>query len=428
MRTISFMQNGNLRPKYTLLDQVASILLVLLPLLQHYKSFFQEASTVLMLVLFCYFGIRLLQAKEWHFQAVLPLIALSLFEVVNHGFGLSEFAREMLLVAYYVTAASRVISLKAFSRAALCIAATASVLIILQYFCYYVLDFHLQLVATSWLKESAEQWILLAQTGRISVSGNWMSIYRPSAFFLEPSHFTLFCFPSLVLVLLNYQASTKRLALAILLSVGIFLTTSGMGIVLVMATWGLFLLHHLMGDGSLTNKLKNLIQPRALLIYGIVLAALVIAYFALPPFRAAINRIFVASSETGKNAIGGRMSTGIKAISGMSGWEIWFGKQHWGNVHKWNMAGFFYTFYTQGLFGTLISYGFYVQCLFRLKGERFWLALMVIGLSFVSLQTHAAFYMLFFVLLLLDGYDETQDKWKINNALSHKFKRKGSDA
>lgn len=65
-----------------------------------------------MVVMFVYFGVRLLQTKEWRIQTVLPLIALSLFEIINGGFGLTVFARETLLIAYYVIAASRVIDLK----------------------------------------------------------------------------------------------------------------------------------------------------------------------------------------------------------------------------------------------------------------------------------------------------------------------------
>lgn len=405
----------------TLLDQTAVILLASLPILQHYRSFFQDASTVLMVLLFAYLGIRMLQTEKWHFVTMLPLLVFSVYELFNHGVGVMEFAREALLMAYCVAAASRIIDLKAFSRAVVCVASVATALIILQYICYYVFGFHLQLVMTDLLKERAQQWVLLAQTGRISVSGKWMAFYRPSAFFLEPSHFTLYCFPAVALVLLNNERSRKKWLLAAFLSLGIVLTTSGMGIAIVFGLWGVFLLRHFMGEGSTAQKLKNLVKPKALLVYGILLAIVVAAYLLVPVFRQSINRIFLASSGTGKNAIEGRMGTGIKMISGLKGWEFWFGKASWGGVHDWNMAGFFYTFYTQGLVGALLSYAFYVQSIIKLKGARFWIALILVGLSFVSLQTHAAFYMLFYVLILMDGYDEKEDKWVIHNKLSGVF-------
>ena len=417
---------------YDLLDVVATVLLALLPLLQHYKSFFQDASTVLMPILFVYFGIRMLLAKEWHFVAMLPMLAFSAYELFNHGVGLTEFAREALLMGYCVVAASRVINLKMFSRIVVCVACVASALIILQYICYYVFGFHLQLVATGLLKARAQQWVLLAQTGRFSVSGKWMEFYRPSAFFLEPSHFTLYCFPALALVLLNKEHFRMKWVLSGLLSIGIIFTTSGMGIALVFGIWALYLLRHFMGDGTLVQKLKNLVKPRALLVYGILLALAVAAYVFVPVFRQSINRIFLASSNTGKNAIEGRMGTGIKMISRLRGWEFWFGKASWGNVHNWNMAGFFYTFYTQGLLGALLSYAFYVRSIFKLKDARFWIAVILVGLSFVTLQTHAAFFMFFYVLILMEGYNEKEDKWVIKNKLSDYFtgllSRKKEDA
>ncbi len=426
MKAISFLQNKGMTPLdrsngRTVADQIATMLLALLPLLQYYRSFFQEAATVTMLVLFVYFGIRLLQTKEWHFMTMLPLLAFSVYELFNHGVGVSELAREALLMAYYVAAASRVIDLKTFSRTVIWIAAIATALIMVQYVCYYLLGFHLQLAVPEWFKENARQWAWLVRTGRISVSGRLMSFYRPSAFFLEPSHFALYCFPSVALALLNGQPLRRKWPLAAFLSLGILLTTSGMGIVMVFGLWGLCLLRLLMGQGTFSEKIKSLVKPRALLLYGIIIAVFLVAYFAVPVFRSSINRIFIPSDSTGRNAIQGRINSGLEALSLLKGSEFFFGKQNWGGVHSWNMSGFFYSIYTQGIIGMLLSYGFYVQCLFRLKDARFWIAAMLLGLSFVTLHTHAAFYMLFYVLILMEGYDEKKDKWVIKNKWSDFF-------
>lgn len=404
-------------------DRLASALLALLPIFQHYFSLYKDLSTVLMVLLGVYFGARMLQTKEWRFQTVIPLIALSVFEILNSGFGVVVFAREMLLILYYVLAASCVVDLKTVARMAVYVAMAATALVMIQYVCYYILGFHLQLVPTAWLKDNAEQWIKLAETGRYSVAGNLMKFYRPSAFFLEPSHFTIYCFPVLALVLLQFKASYKRLFLAAFLSAGILLTTSGMGIALVFGMWALTLFHHLMGEGTVTERLKKLVKPRALLLYGIVAVALVVAYVAVPLFRESLNRIFIGSATTGNNAIEGRVNTGLQMISQLKGWEFWIGMRDWKEVHDWNMSGFFYTFYTQGLIGMLISYGFYVQCLIRLKGPRFWIAVMLVGMSFVTAQTHAAFYMIYFVLLLLGGYDEKEDTLRVKNFVLDALKK-----
>ncbi len=393
-----------------LLDIICTCLLALCPLLQHYKAPFMDASSVLMVLLLPYLGFRLLQKKVWYFGAVLPLLVFSVYEIVNHGTGIMEIAREALLIVFFIAAASGAIRLKLFIRIVIAIAAVASGLIVLQYLCYYIFGFHLQLVATPLLEESAAQWIPLVQTGRIAVTGEATGFYRPSAFFLEPSHFTIFCFPALALVLLapGTNRDRTRLLPAAVLSLGILLTTSGMGIAIVLGLWMLFAFRLLLGEGDLREKLANLLKPKSLIVLASILVFLVIAYFAVPLFRMSVNRIFFSTSG-GNNAIMGRMGTGIKAIKQLSGWEFWFGKSNWGNVHNWNMSGFFYTFYTQGFIGMLLSYVFYVRTLFKTKAPYFWIAAVLIGLSLVTVHTHAAFYMMFYSLILLAGYPEEKN-------------------
>lgn len=398
----------------TVLEKICIVLLALCPLLQHYQGVFQDAGTVVMLLLFIFFGIRLLLKKEWKFAAVLPLIIFSLYEIVNHGVGLMEISREALLLAYFVAAASGAINLRYFEKTVIRIAMLASVLLIVQYICYYVFGFHLQLVITALLNDGAKQWVLLAQTGRISVTGSFTRFYRPSAFFLEPSHVTLYCFAALALIVLSPNMKRSHLASAMLLSLGIVLSTSGMGIALVVGIWGLFLLHRLMGEGSIRERMKKLFSPKSLIWIGAFLAVIVLMYVTVPTIRSSVNRIFINSSG-GNNAIEGRMSSGIKAVKDLSGWEFWFGKRDWGKVHQWNMAGFFYTFYTQGFIGMLLSYGFYFYSLFKTKNSHFWIALIVIGLSLITVHTHAAFYMLFYVLVLLGGYDLANDRIQVRN-------------
>ena len=393
----------------TVLDKICILLLALSPILQHYKAVFDNAGTMAMIVAYCYFGIRLLRVKRWRFGVVLPLILVSVYKIVNHGTGIKEIAREGLLIAYFIAAASGVINLKYFVKVVTRVAMVASGLLIVQYFCYYVLGFHLQLVPTSLLDDSAEQWILLAQTGRISVTGKMMSFYRPSAFFLEPSHMTLYSFSALAMIVLSEKFDRKHIVSAVLVSAGILLSTSGMGIALVFGIWGIYVFKRLIGEGKPRDQIKRLIRPKTLIWFAAAASIFLALFCLVEPIRMSIIRIFYNSN--GKSAIEGRMGTGIIAVRSLSGSEFWFGKQNWGNVHNWNMAGFFYMFYTQGFIGVLLSYVFYICSMFKAKKSSFWIAMILIGLSFVTIQTHAAYYMLFYVMILLSGYDEKKIRW-----------------
>lgn len=402
---------------HSILDRVCTVLLALCPILQHYKGLFsQDASTTLMVLLFVYFGIKLLRKKTWHFATVLPLLVFSGYELINHGIGLMEFAREALLVAYFVAAASGAIDLKYYTKTAINVAFAASVLLIVQYFCYYVLGFHLQLVATSLLEESNSQWFQLVQTGTIGVTGKSMGYYRPSAFFLEPSHLTIYCFPALAMVLLMPGMTRSRTIAAAVLSLGIVMSTSGMGIAIVLGLWVVYIALYLGGERKLKDVIRLVFTRKGMLVIGAGVAALLLLYLVVEPFRLSINRIFVGTG--GKSAISGRTSTGIKAVSSMRGIELLVGKSDWGEVSSWNMSGLFYTMYTQGILGVVLSYVFYVRSVLKTKRSYLWMALVILGLSVFTVHTHAAFYMMFYVLILLGGYPADQDsKLVLNNRL-----------
>lgn len=397
----------------SLTQKIFTALLVLCPILQHYKGLFHNAGTTAMSLAFFYFGFLLLQRKNWSFGAVIPLILFSVYEIFNHGVGLFEFGREALLVAYCIAAASGVFDLKYYAKVIVRIATIASVLLFLQYACFYIFGFHLQLVVTSFLNSSAEQWVLLSKTGLIGVTGKPMSFYRPSAFFLEPSHLTLFCFPALAMIIFSPNFNRKHIVSAVLISLGIVLSTSGMGIALVFGFWSLYFLIKLSGKGSFWERTKHLFKPKNLIWLSLIIVSVVLLYFVFDPFRMSINRVLGIGVR--QSAFAGRMGTGIKALGDLSGIEFFFGKQNWGDVHKWNMPGFFYTFYTQGFIGMLLSYGFYFLCLFKTKGPYFWISLALVGLSFITIHTHAAYYMLFYSLLLLDGLMPPNDHIQVRN-------------
>jgi hypothetical protein len=54
--------------------------------------------------------------------------------------------------------------------------------------------------------------------------------------------------------------------------------------------------------------------------------------------------------------------------------------------------------------GCCLSYWFYVRSLFRLKREYVWLTIIIVGLSFFTVHTFAAFYRMYFICFILGGY------------------------
>lgn len=148
-----------------------AVLVVLGPILQHYNGVFLDMGSDLYILLSPIVVILLLSKTKITFNSkILPLILLGLWIGFSHGISVNVLGRELLLILLYIALDNKVIDIELVVRSAVVIGELAGVVIFIQYVCYYLLGFHLQIVPTSLLKSSASQWIMLAKTGRISVT------------------------------------------------------------------------------------------------------------------------------------------------------------------------------------------------------------------------------------------------------------------
>ena len=152
-------------------------------------------------------------------------------------------------------------------------------------------------------------------------------------------------------------------------------------------------------------SIAKFFQPKSILLLTFILVAVVAMYFCVPFFHNSIARI-VGSGSDYTNAIAGRVSSGNKLISQMSGLPLLIGTEDGLTGIKFNMSGFNETMYQYGIVGILISYIFYLQGIFRLKKEYFWLTLIIIALSFFSSHTHSTMFMLYSAFVFVDGYQD----------------------
>ena len=406
-----------------LADKLVSFLLVISPLLQHYRGVGVNAGILVLVLCLPYIGVKLLlrlRSLRWkNLMWVLPLILFQVFRVVAHGTTLMEVAHGVVLCGYFTAIALGGINLKYVARWSYLVAMVACLCIILQSLCYYLFGFHLQMVVTEWLLEESSHWIRLAETGLIDVTGKVSLFYRPSAFFLEPSHMFLYFTPHLCLLLLTPDMNQVKGVSAAVLSLALILSTSGMGIALILAVW---LLHLGFGGDE-----KNVLRPSHLLRWrsirrclGFLMVFGLIAVI-LPFLRYGILRIFM-SQEAVNNLIGGDYlgllgldAEGSTAISGrtqqaislivnkMQGLQYLIGVSDSVDDITFNLPGFFATIYKYGFLGMVLSYVFYLCCAVFAKGAYRWMAIIILGISFFTAHTHGTFYMIFYIMLLMDG-------------------------
>lgn len=385
-------------------DAVVAVLLALCPVFQHYHGLgFNLAITVLVLAT-PYLFVRIL--SKWgtiklpQFSIVAVAIVYQIYRVVDHGTTITEFGQSAVYIVFLVALALGCINLKLLMRTAQMICVAASVLLVLQYICFYLFGFHLQLVITSLLLPSAEQWILGAQTGLAGITGRLNDFYRPSAFFLEPSHVYIYMFPHLFVILFGQADFRRRIVFAGLITLGMVLTTSGMGIAAAVCAWGLYLLLHDEKTGTFSSK--NIFRKRNLIMLGILIALFVAAAVTVPPIRRAVARIF--STKTGVTAIGGRVSKALKSFEGMSVRQWIFGIADTIRDVEYNMPGALAAIYRHGLIGFFLSFELYTRSLFKQKLPYFLVSLVVLVTSLFSAHTHSTVGMLYFTFILMRGY------------------------
>lgn len=388
----------------TWVDRVFILLLALSPILQHYKGPFMNAGVTALIFVIPYMFIKLIindSVSGSAITTILPLILFLVFKVVDHGTYLAEFGQVIILIVYTYAFASKAINSKLFIQTAVKISCIASVLIIIQYFFYYILNHHLQLVPTTLLLSNASQWIELAKTGRVGVTGRVIGFYRPSSIFLEPSHMFLYMFPPLLYELLRPKSDKGKMRKAVLISVGMLLSTSGMGIGVTCAAWLLFLATK--GEEDTRFSLVKLMQPRNVLLLAALAILLVILFYNVDFFHKSVLRLF--TSESGNsNAISGRVRLGRNYVRRLRGKNLILGLSDKYSDVEFNMSGFYGTMYKYGIVGTALSYLFYFKSLFNQKNQYFWIAVVLIAASFFTAHTHGTFYMLYFVIFLIDGY------------------------
>lgn len=390
-----------------ILDRIAASLLALCPVLQHYRApLYNAALTVMVLIvpyLLCRMVMKRQQIRFAECKPVLVLVVYMVYRVVDHGTSMAELGQSIVLIVYFTAAAMNCIDIKWMCRTALVVACAASVVLVVQYISYFLFGRHLQMVPVSLLLPSADQWILNARTGLADINGKLREdgFYRPSAFFLEPSHIYVYTFPHLLMLVLGKTQNLRTKLTAVLLSLGLVLCTSSMGIAAVCVAWGLYFAFY--NEQTQTFTIKNLARRRTKIMLGCALAAFVLAVIFVPQVQKIVVRIFY--NETGKRtAIGGRVTSALEGLGDLRLKQWLLGVADTTHGIKYNIPGMIAAIYRHGLIGMVLSLEFYTKSIWKLKMPFWPIALMILGTSFFSAHTHSTVGMMYYVLILMLGY------------------------
>ena len=240
-------------------------------------------------------------------KLVLPFVIYLLYVVARSTGETVNMIQTLLIIVHILAFSLGAVNAAFLKKCTVTVAVAASGLTLLQTAFYYTFNIHLPCIAPDLCLDSLWYYRDSILTG-FQETGN---LYRPSAFFLEPSHLTQYAFVALLLCLFHGR---RNIPAAICISAGMIATTSGMGILLTAGIWFLFLLESVRRS-NLSGKLVKL----SLFVLGSVLVFLVMMQFGF--FRSAILRIFspIEYSQDSYNAIWGRTLYWNKYISPMQG-------------------------------------------------------------------------------------------------------------
>lgn len=437
-------------------DKVVAILLAFIPLLQHYKGLMglivapvlshilpahyvnraDNMAISLMIILAPYLALRILpRLKKENFKRMLPMLPLLLFfvfKVVDHGTSVAELIQVGLMLGYLIAAGLGALNLKVLVRTVSVVAAVVGLCTVLQYIGYYGFGVHLRMVPVKLLIPAADQWIPVVTDGLHSITGRYTGFYRPAAFFLEPNHLFLYCFPALFLNLYRREKNGFNWVVAALSTVGIVLSTSSMGVAVVFGTWVLFSILWDRKTDSLS--LRSLLRWQNWLRTAGVALALLAVFLLVPSINSSIARIVGLKSielvpsdgpETmpdlpdnledflnDKNAVSGRVNGALDILKNMT-WVQWIigCADSTGGIAS-HMPGFMSIAYKYGIIGLVLSYAFFLYCLKKVNADYFWYVAIWFLASFFSTHTHGMIFMLFYVMVLCRGCQEADGSWQ----------------
>lgn len=385
------------------IDAVVAIFLSLTPILQHYKGIYENAGATILIICFPYLVLKILYKRYIdisRLMVILPVIIFDVYKAVDHGITFRSAAHAILMIVIYVALANNCINTYFYLKSCFIIAELACVLIIFQYITYYMLGFHTQLVSINLLLPSCEQWFAGVKTGLISITGSRNGFYRPSAFFLEPSHFFLFVMPVFILTLMSNRCNKWKIKRAILFSVGLIFSTSGMAVVFVVAIWGL----HLVFYSSELDKyqFRGKVSRIRLMLIILGLIGAIIIYFKVPFVHSALNRIFVGD-QYGNTAISGRTHQAQLLLSQIRGSQFIFGVSRDASDIAFNFSGYAATQYKYGIIGVVLSYVLYVKGVVFTRRQFRMVSVFAFVVSFFSAHTHGTYHMMYYSWIIFEG-------------------------
>lgn len=320
-------------------SKIYAFIVAILPCIMMYKVPLLEKGASTIIVLAC--AILLLptfgQIDFTNAKILLPILFYIIFVICRSAGNWIEIILQISVFVHLYAICSNKMNVASCKRYIKNISLIASICVIIQYVVYIIFHFHIQMIAYDLCLDE-----LTYYRNKLITS----LMYRPSAFFLEPSHMAQYLMLGLGLCLLDRQKEYKK---AFIISFGMLATTSGMGLVMLICIWGWYYFSQIFYKK--TNKIK-------ILLVGAVIAFIIISIaISIPSIQRILARIFgtFGDESSDYNAIHGRLFWWNRYISGLNGSDLLLGKGS-AAIPDDYFTGFMEILYAYGIVGVFLYY------------------------------------------------------------------------
>lgn len=393
---------------YITLKDVYSVIIALLPVIMIYNVPIvnKGLSTILLGVLLPYALYCIIKppfAKLW---ILIPFIIFMIYIIFRSRGDFTNIFLMSVVCIHALGAANNSINISLLRKTIEIVAMIASALVIIQTILYYVFGAEIEFIIKPLVLQDM-QYYFYKESG---------TLYRPCAFFMEPSHFVQFSAVALISILFPEKQGEKiKLVKAAFIVLGSMLTTSGMGIMMCL---GILLWYFL--NCALNNLRKNFAVGMTVLLGGIIFLAVIFVFLMqFDFFNLAIQRIF--GEVDGYNAIWGRTLFWDSTIGQMSSADRIMG---YGSVSLPDnyMTGLMELIYCYGYIGCILLV-FAFMALFFSSHKKWYpkiLCLIYLGLLLIANLFSFIILSFWFSNIIASVYDKALD---ITIKEEHKIKK-----
>ena len=157
------------------LEGLFALLLAVAPLLFNYKGPFMNAGISVLILLFPVELLLILRRDVISpriLMLMMPLLLYWGFKIIDHGTDLYEISQIAIYIVLFFCFAALCVEPKLILKAMTFVACAACVLILIQYICYYLFSFHLQLVPTRLLTSGSSSNVIEGRSSESSTQSN----------------------------------------------------------------------------------------------------------------------------------------------------------------------------------------------------------------------------------------------------------------